>query len=102
MVRGVRTECSVDPFSDKTPALCWLILEPPRRSAKPRRNRRVNGDNRRPRPGTDIRVYPHHHQTPIINAGSIVQRGLRLPEGASLSLSASEPESLSLSLCSVC
>jgi hypothetical protein len=53
MVRGVRTECSVDPSSDKTPALCWSILEPPRRSAKPRRNRRVNDDNRRPRPGTE-------------------------------------------------
>ncbi len=56
--RGVRTECSVEPSSNKTPALCWLILEPPRRSAKPRRNRRVNGDNRRPRPGTDVKVYP--------------------------------------------
>ena len=31
---------------------------PPRRSAKPRRNRRVNGENRRPRPGTAVKVYP--------------------------------------------
>jgi len=32
--------------------------QPPLGSAKPRRNRRVNGDNRRPLPGTDVRVYP--------------------------------------------
>ena len=56
MVRSVRTECSVDQSSDKTPDLCWLILEPQRKSAKSRRNRRVNGDNRLPRPGTDVRV----------------------------------------------
>ena len=35
-----------------------VSLEPPRKSAKPRRNRRVSGDNRRPRPGTDVRVSP--------------------------------------------
>ena len=47
MVRGVRTECtSGHPSRAKTPALSWLILEPLRRSAKPRRNRRVNGGNR--------------------------------------------------------